>query len=149
VTPADDEAAAPAGVTALVAAYDRCWAALDFVGIQRLWVDHDPQPVYLGDEYAVPAVGADEISRHWSRVGARVSGASMRSRIRLCEMLGADTARCLLLTEWRLDIRGSDMSSTGNSWVTWLLVRRGGEYLICHHMEAQVYFSDDSELGFG
>lgn len=73
----------------------------------------------------------------------------MRSRIRLCETLGPDTARCLLLTEWRLHIRGSDIPSAGHSWVTWLLVRRGGECRICHHMEAQVYFADDSEFGFG
>jgi hypothetical protein len=58
--------------------------------------------------------------------------------------------RAVLLSRWRLTGRESDVqhsgepsgAHTGASWITWLLIRRGGRYRIFHHMESQVYLSD-------
>lgn len=146
VTPPSDECVRTAAVLGdLVREYDRCWSSLDFSRVSQLWEQNSPQPVYLGEEYALPLIGADALDRHWARVGARIQEASVHSDIRVCEPLGGDMARCVLLSRWRLTTRGSDVESAGNSWITWLVVRRGERYRIFHHMESQVYFAEDSE----
>jgi len=48
----------------------------------------------------------------------------------------------LLLSRWSLTGRDADVQRTGASWITWLLVRRGGRYRIFHQMESQVYLTD-------
>jgi hypothetical protein len=53
-----------------------------------------------------------------------------------------DVVRAVLLSRWRLTGRESDVERRGASWITWLLVRRGDEYRIFHHMESQVHLGD-------
>src|SRR4029450_6661260 len=55
-------------VTDLVREYDKLWSTLDFVGLADLWERDDPQPIYVGDEYAAPLIGTDDLDRHWARV---------------------------------------------------------------------------------
>jgi hypothetical protein len=153
VTPSSD---APdpdvAALVDLVREYDKCWCELDFLGVSQLWERDSPQPIYLGEEYALPLIGADELDRHWARVGARIREASVHSDIRVCEPVGEHrgehTVRCVLLSRWRLTARGSDAEAAGNSWITWLVIRRAQQYRIFHHMESQVYFADDIDDGF-
>jgi hypothetical protein len=51
--------------------------------------------------------------------------------------------RAMLLSQWRLTAREAAVESTGTSWITWLLVRRGERYRIFHQMESQVYLTDN------
>jgi hypothetical protein len=134
---------ARAELDALVAEYDSCWGRLDFEGLSQLWVRSDPEPVYLGDEYAEPLVGALDLDRHWARLSARIRRASMRSTLHRVDVLNGGLARCVLLCRWRLSTRGVGGSGEGASWVTWLAVPRVGRYLIALQTESEVHLAPD------
>jgi hypothetical protein len=129
-------------VTDLVREYDKRWSSLDFVGLADLWERASPQPIYLGDEYAEPLIGEDELDRHWARVASRIKAASVSSTLHSFDVVDDAVARVVLLSRWRLSSRGSDVERTGASWITWLLVRRDERYRIFHQMEAQVYLPE-------
>ena len=103
----------------------------------------DPEPVYLGDEYAEPQVGADELDRHWARLSARVRQAAMRSTLHRVDVLDGGMARCVLLCRWSMSTRGEGGAGDGSSWVTWLAVPRQERYLIALHMESEVHLTPD------
>jgi hypothetical protein len=126
----------------LVREYDERWSALDFVGLSELWVQDDPKPIYVGDEYPEPLVGAEALDRHWARVASRVKSASVSSTLHSFDMVGDAVGRAVLLSRWRLTGREADLERTGASWITWLLIRRDEQYRIFHQMEAQVYLPE-------
>lgn len=132
----------PFEVSDLVQEYDKCWSGLDFVALADLWVRDDPQPIYVGDEYAAPLIGADELDRHWARVAGRLKSASVVSTLHETDVVDDTVVRALLLSRWRLRGREADVEHTGTSWITWLLVRRGERYRIFHQMESAVYLSE-------
>jgi hypothetical protein len=99
--------------------------------------------MYLADEYATPLVGNDELERHWARVAGRVRTASMSSTLHAFDVVDDAVVRAVLLSRWRLTGRESDFEHTGTSWITWLLIRRGERYRIFHHMESQVYLTEN------
>lgn len=132
----------PFEVSDLVQEYDKCWSGLDFVALADLWVRDDPQPIYVGDEYAAPLIGADELDRHWARVAGRLKSASVTSTLHETDVVDDTVVRALLLSRWRLRGREADVEHTGTSWITWLLVRRGERYRIFHQMESAVYLSE-------
>lgn len=138
-----------ARLTALVGEYDEKWSALDFAGVANLWERQDPRPIYIGDEYAVPLVGADELDRHWARIGSRLKRATVSSRLWTAEGLAGGLARCVLLSQWSCTGQESDVAHTGTSWITWLLTFRGDRYRIFHHMESQVYLEEGFPDGSG
>src|SRR5882757_8247840 len=122
-SPENGRQSVTSAIKALVSEYDEKWSALDVVGVAELWERGTPQPVYIGDEYAAPLVGADELDRHWARVAGGL-------------------VRCILLSRWSFTGTESDSAHTGTSWITWLLIARGNTYRIFHHMEAQVYLDE-------
>ena len=132
----------PAELSELIREYDKLWSSLDFVGLAELWERDGPRPIYLGDEYATPLVGNDDLDRHWARVASRVKAASMSTALHAFDVVGDDVVRAVLLSRWRLTDRESDYEHTGASWITWLLIRRSDRYRIFHHMESQVYLTD-------
>ena len=131
-----------ARLSALVDEYDAKWSALDFAGLADLWEDDTPRPVSIGDEYAMPLIGADELDRHWARVAGRLRRASVSSELRSADLLADGFARCVVLSRWRFTGRESDVEHSGSSWITWLVVARGETYRIFHHMESQVYLDE-------
>jgi hypothetical protein len=143
VTPRSDDHAVESALTNLVRDYDDQWSKLDFVGLADLWVRETPQPIYVGDEYPTPLIGADELDRHWARVAGRLKAATVSSTLNEFDVVDDTVVRALLLSRWRLTDRESDVERTGASWVTWLLVRRGERYRIFHQMESQVYLTED------
>jgi hypothetical protein len=134
-----------ARLTALVAEYDAKWSALDFAGVADLWEEETPEPVYIGDEYAMPLIGADELERHWARVAGRLKRASVSSELRSADLLADGFARCVVFCRWSVTGRESDVEHTGSSWITWLVVERGEKYRIFHHMESQVYLDEHDD----
>jgi hypothetical protein len=126
----------------LVREYDERWSALDFACLSELWVQDNPQPIYIGDEYPEPLVGAEALDRHWARVASRVKSASVSSTLHSFDMVGDAVGRAVLLSRWRLTGREADLERTGASWITWLLIRRDEQYRIFHQMEAQVYLPE-------
>ena len=135
----------PSDISDLVRDYDKRWSGLDFVGLADLWVRDAPQPIYVGDEYAAPLIGADELDRHWARVASRLKAASVTSTLHECDVVddaSDNIVRALLLSRWTLTGREADAEHIGASWITWMLVRRGERYRIFHQMESQVYLSD-------
>ncbi|OBK49667.1 hypothetical protein [Mycobacterium sp. 1081908.1] len=131
-----------AKLASLIGEYDEKWSALDFAAVADLWERQDPRPIYIGDEYAMPLVGADELDRHWARIGGRLKRASVSSQLWSAEALAGGVARCVLLSRWSFTGQESDVARTGTSWITWLLTFRGDRYRIFHHMESQVYLED-------
>ena len=129
-------------VSDLVREYDKCWSTLDFACLADLWERDDPQPIYVGDEYAAPLIGTDELDRHWARVASRLKAASVTSTLHECDVVDDTVVRALLLSRWTLTGREADVRRTGASWVTWFLVRRGERLRIFHQMESQVHLSD-------
>ena len=127
----------------LVSEHDKRWSGLDFVGVWQLWEHDSPRPIYLGDEYAAPLVGAEELDRHWSRVGSRLKAASVSSTVYAFDLVSDTVARCVLLSRWRLTGRESDAERAGASWITWLLIRCDDRYRIVHQMESQVYLTEE------
>jgi len=142
VTSRSDDPTVESVLTDLVRDYDKQWSTLDFVGLADLWEREDPQPIYVGDEYAAPLIGTDELDRHWSRVAGRLKAASVSSTLHEFDVVDDTVVRALLLSRWRLTSRETDVERPGSSWITWLLVRRGERYRIFHQMESQVYLAD-------
>jgi hypothetical protein len=142
--PSDRDAVAVA-LADLVAEHDKRWSSLDFVGVAQLWEHGSPQPIYLGDEYAAPLVGADELDRHWARVSSRLKAASISSTLQTFDVVYDAIVRAVLLSRWRLTGRESDLERSGTSWITWLLIRRAEQYRIFHQMESEVYLTDEGE----
>jgi hypothetical protein len=142
VTPRSDDDVVETTLTELVRDHDKHWSGLDFVALGDLWEREDPQPIYVGDEYAAPLIGTDELDRHWARVAARIKAASVSSALHEFDVVDDTVVRALLLSRWRLIGRDADIERTGASWITWLLVRRGGRHRIFHQMESQVYLAD-------
>jgi hypothetical protein len=142
VTPRSDCDAVESALTDLVRDYDKRWSSLDFVGLGDLWERDDPQPIYVGDEYAAPLIGNDELDRHWARVAGRLKSASVSSTLHEYDVVDDTVVRALLLSRWSLTGREADVQRTGASWITWLLVRRDRRYRIFHQMESQVYLTD-------
>jgi hypothetical protein len=131
----------PPELSDLVRDYDQCWSRLDFAGLNELWEHSDPSPIYVGDEYAAPLIGNDELDRHWARIGGRLKSASVSSVLHEFDIVDATVVRALLLSRWRLTTTETDVERTGASWITWLLVRRGSRLRIFHQMESQVYLN--------
>jgi hypothetical protein len=135
-----------ARLRALISEYDQKWSALDIAGVADLWErgrERDsPQPMYIGDEYAMPLIGADELDRHWARVAGRLKHASVSSQLWSADALVGGLARCILLSRWRFTGQEADTAHTGASWITWLLMARGEKYRIFHQIESQVYLED-------
>jgi hypothetical protein len=142
VTPRSDGDAVESALTDLVRDYDKRWSSLDLLGLAELWERDDPQPIYVGDEYAAPLIGNDQLDRHWARVAGRLKSASVSSTLHEYDVVDDTVVRALLLSRWSLTGREADVQRTGASWITWLLVRRGGRYRIIHQMESQVYLTD-------
>lgn len=136
-----------ARLATLVSEYDEKWSALDVVGVADLWERDNPQPMYIGDEYAMPLIGTDELNRHWARVGSRLKHASVSSQLWSADALAGGLARCVLLSRWSFTGRESDTVHTGASWITWLLTAQGENYRIFHHVESQVYLEEDFPVG--
>lgn len=129
----------------MVRDYDKHWAELDFGRLAGLWERDRPSPIYVGDEYPGPLIGADELDRHWARVAARIRAATVSSTVHEFDVIGDALVRAVLLSRWRLMGTESDVVRTGASWLTWLLIRRDGRYRIFHQMESQVHLADGHE----
>ncbi len=140
--PSDRDAVATA-LADLVAEHDKRWSSLDFVGVAELWEHDSPRPIYLGDEYAAPLIGADELDRHWARVSSRLKTATISSTLQEFDVVDDAIVRAVLLSRWRLTGRESELERSGASWITWLLIRRGEQHRIFHQMESQVYLSGE------
>jgi hypothetical protein len=136
-----------AKLRALISEYDAKWSALDVAGIADLWECDSPQPTYIGDEYAMPLIGTDELDRHWARLAGRLKRASVSSQLWSADALAGGLARCVLLSRWSFTGEESDIAHTGASWITWLLTPRGDKYRIFHHMESQVYVEEGFRHG--
>ena len=142
MTSPSDAHAVESALTDLVRDYDKRWSSLNFVALCDLWEHDDPAPIYVGDEYAAPLIGNDELDRHWARVASRLKSASVSSTLHEFDVVDDTVVRALLLSRWRLTGREADAVRTGASWVTWLLVRRGERLRIFHQMESQVYLAE-------
>jgi hypothetical protein len=138
---------ASAALRALVGVYDARWSALDIAGVADLWEVDEPQPVYIGDEYATPLIGADELMRHWARVAGRLKRATMSSQLRCADQFADGFARCVVLSRWSFTGRESEVEHRGSSWISWLVVARGEKYRIFQHMESQVYLDEHDDRG--
>ena len=141
--PSDDDVAK--ALTDLVRDYDNYWSSMDFGCLADLWERDDPKPIYVGDEYAAPLIGNDELDRHWARIAGRLKAASVLSTLHECDVVAETVVRALLLSQWRLTDREAAVERTGTSWITWFLVRRGERYRIFHQMESQVYLADNED----
>jgi hypothetical protein len=136
-----------AKLSALISEYDAKWSALDVAGVAELWEGDNPRPMYVGDEYAMPLIGADELDRHWARLAGRLKRASVSSQLWSADELAGGIARCVLLSRWSFTGEESDIAHTGASWITWLVTPRGDKYRIFHHTESQVYLEEGFRHG--
>ncbi|MGZ8813555.1 MAG: hypothetical protein ACXWZI_06105 [Mycobacterium sp.] len=142
MTSPPDAHAVESALTDLVRDYDKWWSSLDFVALGDLWVRDDPAPIYVGDEYAAPVIGNDELERHWARVAGRLKAATVSSALHEFDVVDDTVIRAILLSRWRLTSLEADGERSGASWVTWLLVRRGDRLRIFHQMESQVHLAE-------
>jgi ketosteroid isomerase-like protein len=142
VTSPSELGAVESALTELVDDYDKRWSSLDFVALGDLWVRDDPAPIYVGDEYAAPVIGNDELERHWARVAGRLKSATVSSELHEFDVVDATVVRAIVLSRWRLAGREADGERTGASWLTWLLVRRGDRLRIFHQMESQIHLAE-------
>jgi ketosteroid isomerase-like protein len=142
VSSLSDGQAAASALADLVCEYDKRWSNIDFVALSDLWVRGDPEPIYIGDEYAAPLIGNEELERHWARVAGRLKSATVSSTLHEFDVVDDTVIRALVLSRWRLTGIEADGERAGASWVTWLLVRRGDRLRIFHQMESQVHLTE-------
>jgi len=115
---------------------------MDFVALGDLWSRDDPAPIYVGDEYAAPVIGNDDLERHWARVAGRLKSATVSSTLHEFDVVDDTVVRAIVLSRWRLAGMEADGERTGASWITWLLVRRGDRLRIFHQMESQIHLAE-------
>lgn len=137
-----EDAAVEAVLRELIRDHDKHWCSVDLAEVADLWEHDDPAPIYVGDEYAEPLIGQAELERHWARLAGRLKAATVSSTLHRFDMVDDTVLRAVLLSRWRLTDRDGT-ERTGASWITWLLVRRGGRHRIVHQMESHVYLPDD------
>lgn len=137
-----DVHAVESALTDLVRDYDKRWSNLDFHALGDLWTRGDPSPIYVGDEYAAPVIGNEELERHWARVAGRLKSATVSSTLHEFDMVDDTVVRAIMLSRWRLAGTEVDGERNGASWITWLLVRRGDRLRIFHQMESQVHLAE-------
>jgi hypothetical protein len=140
-SPSDGNAVEPA-LTDLVRDYDKRWSSLDFIALADLWERDDPAPIYVGDEYAAPLIGFDDLERHWARMAGRLRSATVSSTLHEFDVVDDTVVRAIVLSRWRLAGIEGDSERTGASWVTWLLVWRAQRLRIFHQMESQVHLPE-------
>jgi hypothetical protein len=128
-------------LTELLRQWDEHWNKLDFAWLSGLWERDVPRPIYIGEEYSGPLIGADELDRHWAGTASRIRAATISSTLDSFDEFADGIVRLVMLNRWRVQNSESDFEHSGASWVTWLLVRRGDQYRIFHQMEAPVYLS--------
>jgi hypothetical protein len=102
VTSPSDGHAVESALTDLVRDYDKRWSSLDFVALGDLWERDDPAPIYVGDEYAAPLIGNDELERHWARVAGRLKSATVSSTLHEFDVVDDTVVRAIVLSRWRL-----------------------------------------------
>jgi len=124
--------------------HDEAWSRLDVDAISELW-DRSFSPVYIGDEYREPVLGWNELSRHFGRIGARLSSARWSSRLVALREPGPDLALATLLVSWTLIGVESDMERRGNSWWTMLMRRSEGGWRFLHQAETPTYLPIDPD----
>ena len=98
MTSPSDAHGVESALTDLVRDYDKRWSSLDFVALSDLWERDDPAPIYVGDEYAAPLIGNDELDRHWARVASRLKSASVSSTLHEFDVVDDTVVRALLLS---------------------------------------------------
>jgi hypothetical protein len=142
VTSPSEEHAVESALIDLIRDYDKRWSSLDFVALGDLWSRGDPAPIYVGDEYAAPVIGSDDLERHWSRVAARLTSATVSSTLHEFDVVDDTVVRAIVLSRWRLTGMEADGERIGASWITWLLVRRDHRLTIFHQMDSQIHLAD-------
>ena len=120
MTPQSDDEVATA-LTDLVRDYDERWSRLDFIGLSNLWERDDPKPIYVGDEYAAPLIGDDQLDRHWARVAGRLKAASE---------LHPDSATVLIFVNQVTTSKERPDPSMASSTVKVSLTKINGQWLI-------------------
>lgn len=138
-SPVADRASAHAAVTAFGEQHDRLFGALDFDGVISLWTETDPEPVYVGDEYAEPVIGIDDLRSHFGRLASRVRAAEMSSDVVEASELADGVLRCVRYTRWSITPREQQTPRTGNSWITWILVTGPHGLRIAQSTETATY----------
>jgi len=128
-----------AAVLDALARHDRALGALDFDAVAALWDEADADAMYVGEEYARPQHGWQELNSHWARLGARLRRAEIRSEPVNVRELADGVALAVLLVEWQLEGVDSAVARSGRSWVTVLLRRRPDGWRLFHYMEAPIY----------
>ena len=142
MTSLSDGHAVASALTDLVRDYDKSWSSLDLVALGDLWVRDAPAPIYVGDEYAAPLIGVDELERHWARVAGRLRSAAVSSTLHEFDVVDDTVVRAIVLSRWRLAGIEGDATRIGASWITWLLVWRSERLRIFHQMESQVHLAE-------
>jgi uncharacterized protein (TIGR02246 family) len=132
-----------AEVSALFRLNDERWRALDFEGVAALWDPDEPAPFYVGDEYAEPQVGWDQLQRHWARHAARLCEAEVESSVRQVALLAPELAVAVVLWTWSFTGVESPVRHTGRSWVTAVLRRGAAGWRFTHQAETPTYARSD------
>jgi hypothetical protein len=124
--------------------HDEAWSQLDVDAISELW-DRSFSPVYIGDEYREPVLGWNELSRHFGRIGARLSSAQWNSRLVALRRPAPDLALATLLVSWTLVGVESNMERSGDSWWTVLMRRTDDGWRFLHQAETPTYLPVDPD----
>jgi SnoaL-like domain len=119
--------------------YDQHWQALDLEAIAALWDLANPTPIYIGDEYAEPIIGWNELDLHWARHAARLREAHVRSTVVNVNQLAPDLVMALVCTDWVLTATESPTNHHGSSWITMVLRLRPEGWRITHQSETPRY----------
>ena len=136
-------------IRAVLAEHDRLWQALDFAGVASLWDLEEGVPIYVGDEYAAPVVGWQDLNRNFGRLGGRLREAAMRSTLLEAHRAGSDLAIAVYLLEWSLATVESPERRSGQRWVSAVLRRVGDEWRFIHNAESPAYHVDRADMGSG
>ena len=115
--------------------YDRHWNGLSLAAILSDWTPEDI-PIYLGEEYADPIVGWDNLREHLGRVETRVRSMRITSEIHEVKLVAPDVALTLISTRWTMETVESTVPRSGESWVTVVLRRQSAKWRLLHYAES-------------
>lgn len=116
--------------------YERCWSALDFSGLRRLWDGDEPLPVYLPEEAPAALYGYEAIEAYWAATAKAARSMRLSTAGLKVQPLAVDLVAITYDMRWICEYGPSPNPLGGDVRVSAVLRRRNDGWRFIRYIEA-------------